>query len=191
MKKERAIIIKDPRLRKARNELRVLLKLWKSDITSVLFKKVFTYIENNNDSKAREFHNKISDLDLLECNSITTCPQCGFSDKDMAYVPSMTQWICVECNTKRVHVIRLRESLLTEMTMKDIEIFLKRLSGEDGIELSRSGSMCNGYEDSKRILDEMGFGKETQDRFLELCGHYSGYCDCEILLNSARHFFKQ
>ena len=96
----------------------------------------------------------------------------------------------MECNAKRVYFDGLREEVLTEMSMMEISEFLERLSGEEGIELSRSGSICNGYEDSKRILDEMGLGKETQNKFLELCGYYGGYCDCEILLNAARFLLK-
>jgi len=201
MKKERAIIIKDPRLRKARNELRTLLKLWKSNITSALHTKIFTYIESGNDTKAREFHGKISNLDLMEQNSIILCPSCGRRDQDMGYVPTIPstnewgvpnpyaaythEWICIECNAKRVHFAELKGELIAVM---DIQEFFDKLS--NGVELSRSGWNCNGYEESERILFEMEISKETQDKFLELCGYYSGYCDCEILLNAARFLSK-
>ena len=91
--------------------------------------------------------------------------------------------------SKRVYFDELRDEVLTEMTMMDIEEFLERLS--NGVGLSILGWECHGYEQSKRILDEMGITKDTQDKFLELCGSYDGYCDCEILLNSARHFLEQ
>lgn len=192
MKKERAIIIKDPRLRKVRNELRVLLKLWKSDINSELHKKIFENIKNP--EIATKLNKKITELNLLERNSITTCPHCGFSNKDMVFVlhdgfSPIAQWICVECNSKREYFDGLRKDVLTEMTMMDIEEFLEKLS--NGVGLSRSGWKCKGYEESERILFEMEISKGTQDKFLELCGYYDGYCDCEILLNAARHFLSQ
>ena len=67
-----------------------------------------------------------------------------------------------------------------------ISEYLEKLSGKEGIGLNRFGAKCHGFEDSKRILDEMEIDKDTQDRFFELCGYYSGYCDCEILLNASR-----
>ncbi len=197
MKKERSIIIKDPRLRKIRNEIRALLRAWCRDIRRSL-EKVFWAEENSQRSK--EIHLKISNLDLMERNSIILCPDCGRRDQDMVYVSTILgtnewgipnpyttythEWICLECNSKRVHIFELREKVLTEMTMMDVEEFLDRLS--NGVGLSRSGWKCNGYEGSERILFEMGIEKDTQGKFLELCGYYGGHCDCEILLNAAR-----
>ena len=183
MKKERAIIIKDPRLRKARNELRTLLNLW--------FNDNWSSIQKANPEFSMEVREKSSALRVMFGKSICYCRSCGRSTLDMVYVPSMNEWICVECNSKRVYFTKLKEELLTEMTMMDIEDFLDKLSGGEGIELTRSGSRCNGYEDSKRILDEMGVNKDAQDKFLELCGYYNGYCDCEILFNAARFLLKQ
>lgn len=54
----------------------------------------------------------------------------------------------------------------------------------DTFEQSSSGSRCNGYKASKRILGKMSLSKEIQDKFLELCHHYGGCCDCEILFNA-------
>ena len=104
MKKEKAIIIKDFRLRKVRNELRSLLKLWKSDITSALHDKIPAHIVSHEDDKAIKIRKKIADLDLLERNSITTCSDCGFSNKDMVYVATIRnpyvrythEWICTD-----------------------------------------------------------------------------------------------
>ncbi|KKM73084.1 hypothetical protein LCGC14_1414030 [marine sediment metagenome] len=201
MKKERAIIIKDPRLRRIRNEFRNLLQSWTSKVRSDLQDKAFVYIENHEDDKLREINIKVSNLDIMEEKSIILCPDCGRRDQDMVYVPTIPstnewnvpnpyatythEWICMDCNSKRVHIADLREEILTGMTMMDIEEFLDRLSGGEGVGLSRSGWKCNGYEESERILFEMGIEKDTQGKFLELCGHYGGYCDCEILLNAA------
>ncbi len=183
MKNEKTIIIKDPRLRKARNELRTLLNLW--------FNDQWASIREAGPKYSEDVRDKCSNLKIMFEKSICYCHSCGRSTLDMAYVPSMNEWICVECNTKRMYFAKLRKELFTQIGVLGIKEILEKLSGEEGIGLDRSGSICNGYEDSKRIMDKMGISKDTQDKFLELCGYYDGYCDCEILLNSARHFFKQ
>ncbi|HEC40910.1 hypothetical protein LCGC14_1695550 [marine sediment metagenome] len=188
MKKERECIVRDPRLKRVRNEIRALLRAWCRDVRSSLNK---VFLAEDNSDKSKEIHNRISELDVMERKSIILCPDCGRRDQDMAYVPSMNEWICVECNSKRVYFDELKEEVLTEMTMTGIKDFLERLSGGNGIELSRFGSKCNGYEDSKRILNEMGVGKDIQDKFLELCSYYGGHCDCEILLNAERELLKK
>ena len=173
MKKERAIIIKDPRLRKVRNELRTLLKLWIADIRSALLEE-----------DSIESQKKLSELYLIDIRSICTCLYCGCSDKDMIYIPDMKQWLCLECNSERVYYKNLRDELQADISMEDIREFLDRLMGDEGIGLTRFGSKCHGYTYSKKILDKMGIDKETQDKFLELCKYYGGYCDCEILFNA-------
>jgi len=196
MKKERAIIIKDLRLRKARNELRTLLNLW--------FNDQWASIREAGPKFSKNVQDKCSDLEIMFENSICYCGSCGTSTLDMAYVPTIPstnewdvpnpyaiythEWVCVECNSKRIYISELRKKLLSEMTLMDIEEFLDKLSS--GVGLSRSGWKCHGYEESERILFEMEISKETQDKFLELCGYYDGYCDCEILLNASRHLLK-
>lgn len=177
MKKERAIIIKDPRLRKVRNELRTLLKLWIADIRSALLE------EDSTDSQKA-----LSELYLMEIRSIVTCLFCGRSDKDMIYIPDMKQWLCIECNSERVYYEKLRNEL--RMDAGEIKEFLDRLMGDEGIKLSRSGSKCHGYTYSKKILDRMGIDKETQEQFFELCQYYGGYCDCEIIFNAKPRLLK-
>ncbi len=184
MKKERAIIIKDPRLQKIRNELRTLLKLWKEDIVNSLRVKASEYSEGGDDQKSRDTRRKISELDLLLKLSICTCLHCGHSDKDMIYIPKMKQWLCIECNSERVYFEKLRSELRTDMNMDDIREFLDRLMGDEGIGLTRFGSRCHGFTYSKRILDKMGIDKGIQDKFFELCKYYGGYCDCEIIFNA-------
>lgn len=180
MKKERAIIIKDPRLRKARNELRTLLKLWVSDIRDSLREQWSLYIEKGDD-RAIELQKEVSKLDLMEGMSICSCLHCGHSDKDMIFVPEMKQWLCIECNSERVYYEKLRSEL--PMSTEEIEEYLERLMGDEGISLTRRGSKCDGYTASQRILAEMGINKEAQDQFLELCKYYGGHCDCEIIFN--------
>ncbi len=184
MKKERAIIIKDPRLQKIRNELRTLLKLWISDVRKSLMDESSMYSKRGDDQKSRYIQRKISDLNLFENLSICTCLHCGHSDKDMIYIPKMKQWLCIECNSERVYFEKLRSELRTDMNMDDIREFLDRLMGDEGIGLTRFGSRCHGFTYSKKILDKMGIDKETQDKFFELCKYYGGYCDCEIIFNA-------
>ena len=42
-----------------------------------------------------------------------------------------------------------------------------------------------GFTYAKKILSLMKIDKAEQERFLELCKEYGGYCDCEILMNAA------
>lgn len=188
MKKERAIIIKDPRLRKARNELRILLKLWVTDKINSLLVEASMYSKRGDNQKSREIQRKISKLNLMEGLSICSCIHCGRSDKDMIFVPEWRQWLCIECNSERVHYETLRNTL--PMSLEEIAEFLERLMGDEGTGLTHRGSRCNGYTASKRILDKMGIEKEVQEQFYELCKYYGGYCDCEIILNAKPRFLE-
>jgi len=181
MKKERAIIIKNPRLKRIRNELRVLLKLWVSDVRISLR-------ETNAPQK------EISKLTSMEGLSICTCLHCGNSDKDMIYRPDMRQWLCIDCNSELVYFARLRTEL--QMDASTINEFFQRLNGEEGVGLRNiksSGIKCGGqsYPLSKTILNQMGVKQEVQDQFLKLCQHYGGHCDCEIVLNAASVFLEE
>ncbi|MFW9950825.1 MAG: hypothetical protein ACFFKA_11965 [Candidatus Thorarchaeota archaeon] len=40
------------------------------------------------------------------------------------------------------------------------------------------------------ILSRMGFDSSFQQKFLDLCHHYGGHYDCEILLNASRFLIK-
>lgn len=184
MKKEKVIIIKSPQLRRARCELRPFLKLWKSSISSTLIDEWSFYIENDLEEKALQIRKKMSDLDLMFRLSICYCGFCGRNNQDMIYIPDLRQWICLECNSERVYFEKSKSELLSQMSIDSIIEFLERLAGEEGISLTRSGSRCNGYTASKRILDKIGLSKEIQDKFLELYHYYGGDCDCEILLNA-------
>ncbi len=183
MKKERTIIIKSSQLQKVRNTLRALIQLWKEDIEMSLRDKKSFYFRNK-DEKFKMIHDEISRLHRAFLNSICTCRFCGNSDRNMIFVPDMKQWLCISCNSRRVYFKNLHKELELQMIKEQMKEFLERLSGGDGIRLSRSGSGCNGHNDSKRIMTQMGICKETQEIFLELCDYYDGHCDCEILLNA-------
>jgi len=177
MKNERAIIIKNPRFIKIRNELRALLKLWVWD-----------------EINSAETQKEKSKLDLMESLSICCCLHCGNRNKDMIYRPDMKQWLCVECNSEFVYFAKLRKEL--QMDVGTLSQFFHRLEGEEGVgleKLPRSGSKCGGssYPLSKEILSQMGVKPVVQKQFLELCQHYGGYCDCEILFNAAPRFINE
>ncbi len=187
MKKERAIIIKNPHLKKIRNELRILLKLWVSDVMNSLLQK--DRFENG-----PKFQKEISKLSLMDKLSICTCLHCGNSDKDMIYRPDMKQWLCIDCNSELVYFAKLRMDL--QMDASVLDEFFQRLSGEEGVgirNIRRSGMRCGGhsYPLSKTILNQMGVKQEVQDQFLKLCQHYGGHCDCEIILNAASVFLEE
>ncbi len=189
MKKERTIIIRDPKLQKIRNGLRTILNLWKSDIKSSLRAKSSEFSEEGNFIKSREIQKKISELNLQYQLSICVCLHCGHSDKDMIFVPEMRQWLCVDCNSERVYFNNLRSNL--KISNWQLGEFFERLMGEEGIGLTRSGAKCNGYAASERILNEMGVSKEKQEQFYELCEYYGGYCDCEIIFNAKPRFLEE
>ena len=191
MKKERAIIIENPRLRKVRNEFRILLKLWVSDIMSSLMKKRSEL--DWNDSRSILIQKEISKLDLFKKLSICVCLHCGHSDKDMIYRPDMRQWLCIECNSEWVYFEKLRAEL--QMSSDEIYEFFNRLRGDEGVgmrRLPRSGIKCGGdsYPLSKVILNQMGISQEVQDQFLRLCHYYGGHCDCEIIFNALPRFIE-
>ena len=178
MKKERAIIIKNPQLKKIRNELRKLLKLWVSDVRISLLERY---------SPQKE----IAKLILMEGLFICSCLHCGYSDKNMIFRPDMKQWLCIECNSEFIYIAELRAGL--PMDAGVLNEFFQRLSSEEGVGLrniKRSGMRCGGqsYPLSKEILSRMGVKQEVQDQFLKLCQHYGGLCDCEIVLNAASVF---
>ena len=185
MKKEKTIIIKDPKLRNIRNELRTLLRLWVSEVESSLIKQKMSY---NDRQEYTDLQKSLSELHLLYVKSICICLFCGKNDKDMIFIPKMDQWLCLDCNLKRIHFENLRSKL--QINKKELSMFFNKLISDDGISLSREGSRCNGYATSKKILDEMNIKKETQKDFFALCGYYGGHCDCEIIFNAKSRFLE-
>ena len=175
MKKEKTIIIKDSRLRRIRDAFRIILRLWVSDVYKVI---------QNENKDTLLIRQKLSDLRSVLEKSICYCRLCGRGDQDMAYIPSMTQWICVECNSKRIYFNNLKNDLQRHMNSLMIIEFLNKLRSKEGIKLTRFGSRCDGYKYSRKILNQMRISKNVQDKFLELCHYYGGHCDCEILLNA-------
>jgi len=188
MKKARAIILRTNRLRDIRNQLRVILKLWASDIRMQLMDVASSYSKQRNLSESRKVRKQISKIRLAEKLSILLCLYCGNRDKDMVFVPQMKQWLCIDCYAEILHYENLRKNL--DMTEGEIREFFERLTSEEGIALSRKGLRCHEYHYSKLILDRMGIPVETQSQFFELCKYYGGYCDCEIFFNAKLRFLE-
>lgn len=109
MKKKRTIIIKDPRLRKIRNNLRSLILEAIKSIQHRLLDEI-EVIENTNGyfnfdnadliERNKELGTQKQLLDRQVNASIIFCPVCFKSDRDMTYNPVRETWFCTECYTK-------------------------------------------------------------------------------------------
>ncbi len=177
MKRRRAIVIKDPLLRKIRNGFRGLFRHWASDLGIAI-----NLSESSNTIEATK---RLEEISQVIRRSICYCRDCGRVDEDMVYVPEMKEWICVECDSKMSYFKKVKDEIRVIMSIDIINEFLDKLAGGEGIGISRHGSKCEGYTNSRLILSQMGISKEVQDKFLELCHYYGGHCDCEIILNAS------
>ncbi len=107
MKKKRTISIKDPKLRKIRNNLRLLL----IRATSAEWRKYFDEqhrlntdldgnIRNLSESKkprTAELTRKMNEIKRIVEASIIQCPVCRKIDKDMIFNPELKEWYCIQC----------------------------------------------------------------------------------------------
>ena len=108
MKRARTIIIRDPKLRKIRNNLRKILLL-----ESVARIKELSAREReislDKDGKLRSLtteelreasrlFRESSNYSTYRKNSICFCELCLSTDKDMSYVPRFRRWFCVDCS---------------------------------------------------------------------------------------------
>jgi hypothetical protein len=73
------------------------------------------------------------------------------------------------------------------LSKNQIRKFLYRLAGEEGCQYNGIEWRCGGpsFTYAKKILTLMNIPDEEQEKFLELCRKFGGYCDCEILMNAA------
>lgn len=109
--KKRTIRIKDPRLIKARYEMRRFLQLVKSArIHEILNKKkVFYESEGFRDrthpnfkslhEEVQRLNSQENDLSYAYNSSIAWCAVCQSADKDMTYNPVSKKWFCTKCYT--------------------------------------------------------------------------------------------
>ncbi|MHA2195171.1 MAG: hypothetical protein ACXABO_06200 [Promethearchaeota archaeon] len=110
MRKKKTIIIKNPKLRKVRNNLRNLFLGWGSKQLDDLFNtrdkiernekgimKKFSELNEDEKEKIDDTTLRISRLRKIRDASICKCTVCGTSDKDMTYNPVKKEWFCVDC----------------------------------------------------------------------------------------------
>lgn len=112
MKKKRTVKINHPKLRRIRNELRLLLterksarmneildKKWELKQTKGFWDKNHPEYENLH-KLSRELSCQENDLSYAYSASIIKCPVCMRIDKDMTYNPVLEKWYCTECYKK-------------------------------------------------------------------------------------------
>ena len=103
MKKKRTIKLKDPRLRKARTELRTLLRLvWQKQRRSLYDKikeirrdKSLDY--ESKKPKIRLIKEKIKSLDYAYKRAPHGCCVCSRREPDLTYNPCDSSWYCESC----------------------------------------------------------------------------------------------
>jgi len=68
------------------------------------------------------------------------------------------------------------------LSKTQIREFLNRLAGDEGCQFNGFEWRCGSpqFTYAKKILTLMKIPKAEQEKFLELCKEYGGYCDCEI-----------
>ncbi len=73
------------------------------------------------------------------------------------------------------------------LTKAQVREFLDRLASSEGCLYGGNAQRCGGpdFIFAKNILTSMRIEKAEQEKILELCKEYGGYCDCEILMNAA------
>ena len=104
MKDKRAIIIKDPKLRKVRNNLRaILLRAVTDRLINLLDEReklaggAIDDLSPSELSQYRALQKQESQLSMSADKSICKCIACGKADRDMVYNKPYRAWYCTEC----------------------------------------------------------------------------------------------
>lgn len=109
MKKKYTIRIRDPQLRRIRNELRALLQSAESAKLNEILDREWELQQSEgfwekNHPNYKKLHRKSQELATLGNNlsfayksSIIKCPVCQRIDKDMTFNPVLKEWFCMEC----------------------------------------------------------------------------------------------
>lgn len=110
MKKKRTIIIKNPKLRKIRDNFRSLWIEWGQKMWFELNEeyKEIHYDKNKRPRHPNDYSNeerqlvghiksKMREIDNYVDNSICKCIVCGKGDRDMTYNPIDKEWYCTKC----------------------------------------------------------------------------------------------
>ena len=113
MRKKRTITIKNSRLQKVRNNLRIILINRAQDLWLQLNKEQKKIdrdangnprrIETLSQEEKEKFENiraEVRQIDDIINHSICKCSLCSASDKDMTYNPVRERWYCVDCYQK-------------------------------------------------------------------------------------------
>ncbi|MFX1296922.1 MAG: hypothetical protein ACFFD2_18950 [Promethearchaeota archaeon] len=103
LKKKKTIVIKDPQLRKIRNNIRdLVLKASRTVQHRILdeIERLKTTDSPNNNQVIKELYHRESLIEDSLRHSILLCPVCFKSDKGMVYNPVRKVWYCVECYEK-------------------------------------------------------------------------------------------
>lgn len=110
MKNKRTIVIKDPRWRKIRKNLRNILLEWGNRRLNELF-ETRDMVERNDQGKLKKsseltdgerakignITHQITRIRRIKDASICQCTVCGSLEKDMTYNPVKEEWFCVDC----------------------------------------------------------------------------------------------
>lgn len=97
MKKKRQIQIKNPALRKIRNNLRNLIIAACSKQLSEITLKSEQLIGRGEHQLEWELNDSWWRIERSLRASICKCPSCFRSDRDMIYNPKSKEWYCLKC----------------------------------------------------------------------------------------------
>lgn len=110
MRDRRAIIIKNPKLQKVRNNLRIILMkavtqkliefLHERKKIEVTTDEVYKSIRDLSPDELKRFRHLQDQENILSDfanRSICTCMTCGSPDRDMVYNKAYDAWYCTEC----------------------------------------------------------------------------------------------
>ncbi len=100
MNKKKTIALKDPRLRKIRNNLREVISLVSIAEETKIFKLMHQEDKGTTEGyeRYRQMHAKMDALSVSKKESTIRCPACSFgADRDVRYNPYDKAWYCVDC----------------------------------------------------------------------------------------------
>ncbi len=107
MRKRKTIIIRDPKLRRIRNNLREVLihEIVKREEKIFARKKKILYDEigrfhdlnDKENNEVQRLNLEFRDYVFLLRDSICFCQGCRAADKDMSYNPTLKKWYCIDC----------------------------------------------------------------------------------------------
>jgi len=107
LNKKRTIIIKNPCLRRVRNNFRKIIDgaytIYVSEILEkrrALYENRDFYKEEDYQNHSKRLSNQLSTVERSYRTSLLICPVCFKTDKDMTYNPVRKKWYCTECYTE-------------------------------------------------------------------------------------------